>query len=147
MSDELVLLLVLGGSGAIFALVGFIIIGVGVRQKKKLSRINVPIQALCIDLKVSRRSVGDDARTVKVYAPVWQYDYYGQIITVQSKIASNIKVPTVGQYYTIYINENNPYEFKEGGKNSAMAIFYIVFGAIFAIIGIALIVAGFIAEI
>lgn len=92
----------------------------------------VPVQAVCVDYQSRYSSSGT------VYAPVWEYEYQGQIIRSNATVYSNSRGKLLGKTCTLYINPDDPEKFRQSIKD--YAVFLIVCGIFFAIIVGAMIV-------
>ena len=89
-----------------------------------------PVMAVCkgLDMRYSRSKKGGRR---KVYAPLWEYYWEGEFISIQSNVYSNIDVPHVGEEYELYINPDDPKKFYRPSLKTL--IFFIVFGSIWTI--------------
>lgn len=115
-----------------------IIIGVSIAVFPTLAEIHKKrvcterVTARCVDIKSHYVSTKHGRRLV--YAPVWEFEFYGKIYTADENDYSNIKDYEIDDIQEIFINPLDPQEIYR--KVSGTIIFAIIFGLLFSAFGI-----------
>lgn len=94
------------------------------------------LKATVVDLKS-----GYDNEGHRVYKPVYDFYYKGQIYHVEDSSARNFSLPTVGSQIDMLINEDDPYEFYVEFKMGDF--FYMVGGLMFFVTSLLFLISGF----
>lgn len=118
-----------------FAVLGLTLTLVGVFKKKGMkSRCTVRVSAVCVDVD-SHVNYDMDGPDVRVYCPIYQYYYNGQVHRVSNNVYTNFCVTQQGSRVELLINPYKPEEFLEpkSSRNSSFVLLFI--GIIFMIIG------------
>ncbi len=87
----------------------------------------VPVEAACVEYAELNSNDGT------TYAPVWEYQFEGQIIRSSEKMYSTSPKVKPGDTRILYVNPDNPEKFRQNVKG------YIFFVSVSAIIAIVLI--------
>lgn len=109
------------------------------KQRKKSKSLNYMVKAKCTKIKKDRIEKTDGSMGGMVYAPVYEFQYRGKIVHIESNRYSNVNVPEVGGYYDIYINPDNPQEYsdkmleKEISMQKIIAFIFIGMGIFLAL--------------
>ena len=117
-----------------FALVGigFIVIP-PVIHNKKMKKFTISIEACCIDLDF-RYSRSKHGRSIKLYAPIWQYDYNGNMYTYKENTYTNVNVPQIREVRQLLLNPDEPSELYR--PSAFVRIMLLIMGLAFAAFGI-----------
>ncbi len=101
------------GLAFVVAIAGFFIYRIVIEHMT----CNVPVQAVCVDYQSIFSSGGT------VYAPVWEYEYQGQIIRSNGAVYTNTRGKLLGKTRTLYINPDDPEKFRKSMKDNAVFLF------------------------
>lgn len=115
------------GAG-ICGLVGILSIAYAIRMMNYARKwVTYSVMAKVVEIS-SRRSSSSHGRRGRVYAPIWEYEYMGQIIRQKEDFYTNRCKYRVGDTAMIKINPERPEEIETGnGGNWFMIVFGIVF--------------------
>lgn len=102
-------------------IMGFFIYRIIVERKT----CTVPVEAVCVDY-CSSHSNKDTT-----YSPVWEYEFEGRIIRSSEKIYSDSLKVKQGETRVLYVNPDNPVEFRQNMKGY---LFFICVSAIIAVL-------------
>lgn len=106
----------------------------GVLENSAERKCKKSLKAECVDLKETKLSNG-----LVAYAPIYQYEYEGNIYTKCTEKYRKTKIPNIGSRIDIRINEKKPEEvYIEASKSSLMLIY--IFGFSFFIAGLGMII-------
>jgi len=68
-----------------------------------------------------------------MYCPVISYEYNGNVFTVQTEFSNNFSHPRIGDVYDIFVNSNNPEEYKFPSQTKQTLSFFGIVALIFVI--------------
>lgn len=123
--------------GLLFAIIGIIVIIVGIRQKSDMKDCREVI-ARIVDFEVSHYRRHNQPHTY--YAPVYEYTDLGETKRYTSSVGQSINnsrpVDTVGTQTTLYLSKSGKiYENRAANMMIIAGVAFTVFGVFFAALG------------
>lgn len=107
----------------LFAILGVVMLLIGLRTILKMSRCTMSINAECIKVKESIRRGGGDYAS-RTYSPIWKCNYNDKEIILESSSYTS-KMYNVGDKQNILINPNNTNEFIDNTQKVTGPMFTI----------------------
>lgn len=120
------------------AICGFTLVGIGLIvippliHNKKMKIFTVSIEACCIDLDFRYSKSKHGGRT-KLYAPVWEYDYNGNMYTYKENTYTNVNVPQIREVRQLLLNPDEPSELYR--PSASIRIMLLIMGLAFSVMG------------
>lgn len=65
------------------------------------------VNAACVDI-----SSHVDEEGTTLYSPIWEYEFEGELLRVESDTSSTVRVPKIGDTRTLYIDTADPKTFR-----------------------------------
>lgn len=106
----------------------------GVLENSAERRCKKVVKAECVDLKEVKLSNNSVA-----YAPVYQYEYNGEVYTKCTEKYKKTQIPNVGSRIDVRINEKKPEEVYIKASKASLMLIYII-GISFFISGLGMII-------
>jgi hypothetical protein len=121
--------------GLLFPYIGTMMLWSGLWERTYMRKhCTLPVDAKCIDIQSHLTETNGGGKRRRVYMPIYQIraprSKNNDLVEIQNNHYTNVNKFEIGNYYTIYINPENPEEFIDANNkstNGAMIFLGIVF--------------------
>lgn len=116
----------------------FLVLGLGfltapILYRRKISaRCSVPVTVRCVGIRSTLS--GDHEHSQRLYAPDWEYEFYGNKYINHENVYTNVNVPKVGSETEAYLNPDDPEELYR--PNRFTSVLFLILGIVFTFVGV-----------